>query len=141
MDDAPKKRILVVDDDPAALRAVRHCLEWNGYEVVAQPGGAEALAWLEHQHADLIILDVVMPGLSGFEVCRRLRDRDDTRYTPVIFLTARQGLRDLVEGKTAGSDLYLIKSTLGTQLVRMVEMFLSPDIALSRKRSPEAFPP
>ena len=140
MDDAPKKRILVVDDDPAASRAVRHCLEWKGYEVVEQPGGAEALAWLERGHADLIILDVVMPGLSGFDVCRRLRERDETRHTPVIFLTARQGIRDLMEGKTAGSDLYIVKSTLGTKLVSMVEMFLSPDIALSRKRSPTALP-
>jgi DNA-binding response OmpR family regulator len=134
MDDTPKKRILVVDDDPAASVAVRHCLEWKGYEVVEQPSGAEALAWLEREHADLIILDVVMPGLSGFEVCRRLRERDDTRYTPVIFLTSRQGIRDLLEGKAAGSDLYIVKATLGAKLVRMVELFLSTDIALTRKR-------
>ena len=134
MDDAPKKRILVVDDDPAASVAVRHCLEWKGYEVIEQPGGVEALAWLEREHADLIILDVVMPGLSGFEVCRRLRERDDTRHTPVIFLTARQGIRDLLEGRAAGSDLYIVKSMLGAKLVRMVELFLSTDIARSRKR-------
>jgi DNA-binding response OmpR family regulator len=140
MDDARKKRILVVDDDPATSRLVRHCLEWRGYEVVERSSGMEALAWLEWERADLIILDVVMPGLSGFEVCRRLRARAGTRDTPVIFLTAREGIRDAMEGSAAGSDLYLVKATLWTRLVSMVEMFLSRDLPLA-KRTPAGSPP
>jgi putative two-component system response regulator len=83
---------------------------------------------------DLVILDVAMPGLSGYDVCRTIRQDPRTQDVPVIFLTAKGMLMDMTEGEQAGSDLYLIKPVLATKLLNMVGMFLSDDSPLSKKR-------
>jgi DNA-binding response OmpR family regulator len=121
------KKILAVDDDSSALRALRAILTQKGYEVAIAQSGEEALERLDDGSPDLVILDVAMPGLSGFETCRRIRQ--DTRYrdTPVIFLTAKSLLSDMAEGLDAGSDLYLVKPVMASKLVALVAMFLSPE--------------
>ena len=127
-----KKKILAVDDDATALGALRQMLTQRGYDVTLAANGEEALERLEEQTPDLIILDVAMPGLSGIETCRLIREAPRTRRTPVIFLTAKGLLTDIAEGQEAGSDLYLIKPVLATKLIATVGMFLSPDGAAHR---------
>ena len=130
-----KKRILAVDDDPTAVGALRQILTQKGYEVVITNSGEEALALLADQRFDLAILDVSMPGMSGYDLCRKLRQDPRTVDLPVIFLTAKALLMDMAEGEDAGSDLYLIKPVLASKLVSMVGMFLSDEAPLAKKRS------
>lgn len=134
MQNKPKKRILAVDDDPTALRALSQILTQRGYEVVTAPDGETCLSLLEQQQFDLAILDVTLPDVSGFDLCRRIRQDGRTQDMPVIFLTAKGRLMDMAEGDDAGSDLYLIKPVLATKLINMVGMFLSTESPLLKKR-------
>jgi len=129
-----KKKILAVDDDATALGALRQILVQKGYDVTTAPNGQDALTALRNSTFDLVILDVSMPGLSGYEVCRKIRQEDKTRDLAVIFLTAKGMLVDMTEGEEAGSDLYLVKPVLATKLLNMVGMFLSDDTPLAKKR-------
>jgi DNA-binding response OmpR family regulator len=131
---ATKKKILAVDDDATALGALRQILVQKGYDVSTAPNGFEALKVLEAGAYDLVILDVSMPGLTGYDVCRKIRQEPRTQDLPVIFLTAKGMLVDMAEGEDSGSDLYLIKPVLATKLLNMVGMFLSDDTPLAKKR-------
>jgi DNA-binding response OmpR family regulator len=130
-----KKRILAVDDDPLAVGALRQILTQRGYEVTTTTSGEEALAVLAEQAFDLAILDVTMPGMSGYDLCRQIRKDERTLDLPVIFLTAKALLMDQAEGEDAGSDLYLIKPVLATKLLNMIGMFLSSEVPLAKKRA------
>jgi DNA-binding response OmpR family regulator len=129
-----KKKILAVDDDATALGALRQILVQKGYDVSTAPNGHDALTALAGGSFDLVILDVSMPGLSGYDVCRKIRQGEKTRDVPVIFLTAKGMLVDMTEGEEAGSDLYLVKPVLATKLLNLVGMFLSDDTPLAKKR-------
>jgi CheY-like chemotaxis protein len=130
-----KKKILAVDDDSTALGALRQILAQKGYDVATAANGEDALGILAGPGSfDLIILDVAMPGMTGYEVCRKLRQEERTQDTPVIFLTAKGMLMDMAEGEDAGSDLDLIKPVLATKLLNMVAMFLSDDGPLAKRR-------
>jgi len=131
-----KKRILAVDDDATALNALRQILSQKGYEVSTAPEGDAALEILAQQTFDLAILDVGLPGMSGFDLCREIRKNPATQDLPVIFLTAKSLLMDMAEGEDAGSDLYLIKPVLATKLLNMVGMFLNNEAPLAKKRRP-----
>jgi DNA-binding response OmpR family regulator len=130
-----KKKILAVDDDSTALGALRQILAQKGYDVTTAASGPDALETLNADPAfDLVILDVAMPEMNGYEVCRAIRADERTHDLPVIFLTAKGLLMDMAEGEDAGSDLYLIKPVLATKLLNMVGMFLSDDTPLAKKR-------
>jgi DNA-binding response OmpR family regulator len=129
-----KKKILAVDDDATALGALRQILVQKGYDVSTASNGHDALTALAASHFDLVILDVSMPGMTGYDVCRKIRQDAKTQDLPVIFLTAKGMLVDMTEGEDAGSDLYLIKPVLATKLLNMVGMFLSDDNPLAKKR-------
>ena len=129
-----RKRILAVDDDPTAVAALRQILSQRGYDVTTTASGEEAAALLAEQTFDLAILDVSLPGISGYDLCRQIRKDGRTQDLPVIFLTAKALLLDQAEGEDAGSDLYLVKPVLATKLLNMVGMFLSDDAPLAKKR-------
>src|SRR5688572_21705819 len=99
-------RVLVVDDDPAVLSALRRSLEAEGYQVDTADSGAAALALARERSPDLVVLDVMLPGMTGYEVCRRLRTGS---VSPVLMLTARDTVPDKVAGLDSGADDYLVK--------------------------------
>lgn len=99
--------------------------------MTAVASGDEALALLAGESFDVVLLDVTMPGLSGYEVCRRIRQDARTKDLPVVFLTARSQGRDVAAAAEAGSDLYLVKPVLATKLLSMVDSALSGE---SRRR-------
>ncbi len=99
--------ILVVDDEPAVRRALERALRLDKYDVELAVDGEEALDRLAEQPADAVILDVMMPGVDGLEVCRRMRAGGDK--TPVLMLTARDAIDDRVLGLDVGADDYLVK--------------------------------
>ena len=100
-------RLLVAEDEPRMAELLRRGLREEGYSVDVTAGGTDAL-WLGKEvDYDAIVLDVMLPGLDGLEVCRQLRQHD--RWTPVIMLTARTGVADRVRGLDAGADDYLAK--------------------------------
>lgn len=117
-------KILVVDDDPSALKLIGYALRREGYDVTTAADGMEALTLVRHEHFDLIILDIMMPGMDGYEVCRRLRANPQTATVPVIMLTARSMVKDKVSGFRSGTDEYITKPLLPHELVNRVKALL-----------------
>lgn len=101
--------VLVAEDEEDILDLVVFDLEDEGYEVLTARNGEEAIALALERHPDLILLDVAMPGLDGYEVTRRLRADESTRGTPVVLLTARAQVRDVIAGFEAGANDYVTK--------------------------------
>ena len=101
--------ILAVDDDPEVLETLGRVLARDNFETRLANSAAEALTVLDERRPDLVILDIIMPGIDGITLCRRLRS--DVRYTtlPVLFLTAKGSTEDVVEGLDAGGDDYIVK--------------------------------
>lgn len=114
--------ILVVDDEPAVRTALARALALERYDVSLAADGAEALALLQERAYDLLVLDVVMPEMSGVELCRRLREAGDR--TPVLMLTARETVDDRVEGLDAGADDYMAKPFALRELMARVRALL-----------------
>ena len=102
-------KILVVDDEPINIKMLSRLLGQERYRVLEAANGEEALAVTEREQPDLILLDVMMPGMDGFEVCRRLKSRDQTRNIPIVMVTALDTLEDKVKGIEAGADDFLPK--------------------------------
>ena len=102
-------RVLVVDDDPVNLRVLRNHLRLHNYAIVEALNGRRALELVEAEAFDLVLLDVMMPGLSGYEVCRILRGSHSATELPVIMLTAKNRIGDLVAGLESGANDYLVK--------------------------------
>jgi adenylate cyclase len=117
-------RILVVDDDEDNRIAISDRLNFHGYRVLTASDGGEALQLSFEQPPDLILLDIVMPGIDGLEVCRRLRATPALPFIPIIMVTARTASRDLVAGLEAGGDEYLTKPVDPDALVARVRSML-----------------
>src|ERR671936_1848635 len=115
-------RILVVDDEPAVRDALERILRLDGFEVALASDGREAVRSQALAPADAVLLDVLMPGLDGLEVCRRMRDTGDR--TPVLMLTARDAVSDRVAGLEAGADDYLPKPFALEELLARVKALL-----------------
>jgi DNA-binding response OmpR family regulator len=119
------KRILIVDDDPTAVELMQYILRGEGFETFLAVSGAQGIAMAKEELPDLILLDVMLPEVDGFEVCRRLRDDIATAAVPVIMLSARAQTKDLESGQQAGADLYLTKPIDLTELIQRVSSLLS----------------
>ena len=117
-----QSRLLVVDDDPDVRDSLRRALGYAGYAVATAVNGADALASVSRSPVDLIILDVLMPMLDGFDTCRALRERGNA--TPVMVLTARDAVDDRVAGLEAGADDYLVKPFALRELLARVNALL-----------------
>jgi putative two-component system response regulator len=119
-----RDRILVVDDNPQIRQLVSIALRELRADVQGAAGGAGALERIERDPPDLVILDVMMPGLNGFEVCRRLREREETRLLPVLILTALEDKTNLVRGLESGANDFLSKPFDRIELVARVRSLL-----------------
>ena len=119
------EKILVVDDDIDSLKLIGLMLQRHGYEVSAANAGHQAIAKATAEHPDLIILDVMMPDMNGYEVCRRLRGSADTQGIPIIMFTAKTLIDDKVAGFEAGADDYLTKPTHPAELASRVRAILA----------------
>jgi two-component system phosphate regulon response regulator PhoB len=125
-------RILVVEDDDALGTLLRYNLEREGYSVSLATDGEEALIQAEEQLPDLVVLDWMLPRVSGIEVCRRLRQKPQSRNVPIIMLTARGEESDRIRGLDTGADDYVVKPFAVTELsarIRAVLRRLRPGLA------------
>lgn len=129
------EKILLIDDDVDTLKLIGLMLQRRGYQITAAQNGAQALAKVESEIPDLIILDVMMPDIDGYEVCRRLRANPKTASIPVIMFTAKTQVGDKVAGFQAGADDYLTKPIHPAELASHVEAIL-----LRSARAKEAAP-
>lgn len=125
------ERILIIEDDEAILRLLRRGLAYEGYQVDTAVDGQSGLNMARDAHPDLIILDWMLPGMDGLEVCRRLRTGGSI---PILMLTAKDTIQDRVQGLDAGADDYLVKPFELDELLARVR-------ALLRRTQPDRTPP
>ena len=125
------KRILVVDDDENILNLEKTILEQKGFEVTTAAGGAQALNMLADTAFDLILLDVMMPEVDGFTVCRKIKEDARLKDIPVIFLTAKGGGEALAEGFESGAVMYINKPFTANKLLTIVNTMLDSGSGLS----------
>ena len=129
-------RVLVVDDDPVIARLLEVNLRLDGYEVETASRGEEALERAAAGGPDLVILDVMMPGLNGWETCRRLREQPAFADTPVVFLSARAQDDDRGKGMALGSVAYVTKPFDPVRLMELVRRMLAgEDVAEGESES------
>jgi two-component system alkaline phosphatase synthesis response regulator PhoP/two-component system response regulator VicR len=119
------RKILAVDDEKHIVRLVQVNLERQGYEVVTANDGKEALEKVESEKPDLVVLDVMMPYMDGFEVLQNLRRNPETREIPVIMLTAKAQDADVFKGWQSGVDCYLTKPFNPMELISFVKRIFS----------------
>ena len=112
--------ILVVDDQPQNIRLLEAVLTPRGYRVLSADSGAEALDLLAREQPHLVLLDIVMPGMDGYEVCRRIRENPDTAYLPVVMVTASES-REKVRAIEAGADDFVTKPFDQAELLARVK--------------------
>lgn len=121
-----KTTILVVDDEPDIVRVVTRIMESCGYQVITAQDGFEALSAAQNEKPDVIILDLNLPGMNGFEVCHRLRSSEATRAIPIVMMTAAYvSIDDARRGHTSGADEYVVKPFLREVLIHNVQRLLS----------------
>jgi DNA-binding response OmpR family regulator len=111
------EKILVIDDEETTVQLISILLERRGYEVIRANRAEDGLRKAYRTHPDLVLLDIMMPEMDGWEVCRRLRELSDV---PIIFLTARSEIRDVVKGLEMGADDYIVKPYDNDELVARV---------------------
>jgi CheY-like chemotaxis protein len=122
---AKRANILVCDDDPLILDLLEHRLSARGYRARAARDGKEGLERVAEERPDAIILDAMMPRIDGFEVLRKLRENEETRRIPVIFLTARRQERDVLDALELGADDFLTKPFIPEELLSRLARLLA----------------
>jgi DNA-binding response OmpR family regulator len=123
------KKILIADDEPNIVAALEFLLQRNGYEVHVARNGEEALKLVEDCHPDLVLLDVMMPVRSGYEVCTRIRERADWRHIKIIMLSAKGRDAEVNKGLSVGADLYVTKPFSTRELMGKIKELLDQGAA------------
>ena len=124
MNNKSNKKILVVDDEEMTTELAKTFLEKHGFEVVVAVDGEEAIKAAHEQVPDLILLDVMLPTIDGFEVCKRLKDHATFKNTPILMFTAKGLSSDVERGEAAGADEYIVKPFSGKALVATIRQHL-----------------
>lgn len=119
-----KKTILVVDDEPEIATIISLILEMNGYNVIKMHGTAQAMAAVGREHPDLVVLDVMMPGVSGLELSRYIRREPGMENVPIVIVSARGRQEEIEEGMAAGASAYLVKPIGKEELLETVQRLL-----------------
>jgi two-component system alkaline phosphatase synthesis response regulator PhoP len=122
------KKILIADDEPNIVAALEFLLQRNGYEVHVARNGQEALKLVEDCNPDLVLLDVMMPVRSGYEVCTRIRERADWRHIKIIMLSAKGRDAEVNKGLSIGADLYVTKPFSTRELMDKIKDLLAQGI-------------
>ncbi|MBF9070862.1 response regulator transcription factor [Streptacidiphilus fuscans] len=122
--DTAEASLLVVDDEPNIRELLSASLRFAGFRVASAASGAEAVAHVQQSRPDLVVLDVMLPDVDGFSLVRRLRDDSDRDKIPVIFLTAKDGVDDKINGLTAGGDDYVTKPFSLEELIARIRAIL-----------------
>ena len=118
------KRILVIEDDPGSLRLIRYTLEREGYQVLAATNGLAGIRKAQSEEPDLIVLDIMLPGIDGFEICHRLRAEPQTAQLPILMLSAKAQEIDKATGLKVGADVYISKPWHRRELVTKIATML-----------------
>jgi DNA-binding response OmpR family regulator len=119
------KKVLIVDDEPNIVAALEFLLHKSGYEVRVAPNGEDALVQLDAFKPDLVLLDVMMPKVSGYEVCQRMRTQPKWQGIKIVMLSARGREVEVSKGMSLGADLYVTKPFSSTELVATIDRLLS----------------
>ena len=122
------KKILIADDEPNIVAALEFLLQRNGYEVHIARNGEEALKLVEDCNPDLVLLDVMMPVRSGYDVCTRIRERADWRHIKIIMLSAKGRDAKINKGLSIGADLYVTKPFSTRELMGKIKELLDQSI-------------
>lgn len=117
-------KVLLVEDSATYAKQVTQCLEKQGFLVVGVGSGEEAELRLKQQKPDLIVLDVILPGQSGFELCRKLKADPETKAIPIVICSTKNKEIDKTWGEMSGADAYLTKPIDETQLLQIVNQFI-----------------
>jgi len=128
------KKILIADDEPSIVAAVEFLLKRGGYEVRVARSGDEALELIEASPPDLVLLDVMMPGRSGYEVCKRLRERPEWKDIKIIMLSAKGRDAEVSRGLLLGADVYITKPFSTRDLMAKIQGLLESDPAAQTER-------
>ena len=120
-----EKKILVIEDDPATSRLVDYSLRHEGYQVITSSNGLEGIRKAHSESPDLVILDVMLPGMDGFEICHRLRSEPATAGLPILMFSAKAQEIDKDTGIKVGADDYLTKPSAPAEIVSRVEKLLA----------------
>ena len=119
-----RKKVLIVDDERLTRAVLQHNVVLAGYDVIVASNGQEAMQKINEVTPDLIVVDLVMPDMNGFEMCRRIRKNEQTVKTPVIVVSALQGKSDIEEAKASGADVYLTKPIKPEEFIKQVKKYL-----------------
>ena len=121
----PKRKILIIDDEVDVTETVSFMLRSRGYDVSTASDGGEGLTKTLLEHPDIVLLDIIMPTMDGFEVCQKLKRDKDTKKIPIIMLTALGDNKAIAKARTVGADDYIVKpfsmSTLVSKIIRLLE--------------------
>ncbi len=120
-----KKKILVVEDEESLLKLESILLTSKGYEVTGVSNGLAALESLAKSKPDLVLLDIMLPAMDGFEVCQRIKSDPATRDIPVVMLTAKKSREDMARGQQVGADWYITKPFKSANVIETIQRFLN----------------
>lgn len=120
-----KKKILIVEDEESLLKLESILLISKGFEVKGVANGRAALEAVVEDKPDLVLLDIMLPEIDGFEVCRQLKSDPATRHIPVIMLTAKKSREDMVRGEKVGADWYITKPFKSAMVIETIQRFLA----------------
>ncbi len=120
-----KQKILIVEDEESLLKLESILLTSKGYDVRGVSNGREALDAIAEEKPDLVLLDIMLPEIDGFEVCQRIKDDAKTKDIPVIMLTAKKSREDMARGEKVGADWYITKPFKSVMVIETIQRFLA----------------
>ena len=121
------KKVLIVDDEPSIIVALQFLMEQNGYETLVAFSGEEAMETIARQHSDLILLDIMLPVVDGFEVCQRVRENSEWKDIRIVLVTALGSEANAAKGLALGADAYITKPFANADLVAKVKELIPRD--------------
>jgi twitching motility two-component system response regulator PilG len=119
-----KKKILIVEDEDSLLKLESILLTSKGYEVHGVGDGQAALEAVAAIKPDLVLLDIMLPEIDGFEVCRRIKANEESRHIPVVMLTAKKSREDMARGEQVGADWYITKPFKSAMVIETIQRFI-----------------